>query len=1067
MNKKIVNVFLDLTKNKNSIVSIMRAFVLLLCIGSTNTYGNIFQEREITGMVSDQNNLPLPGATVNIKNTTIGTQTDFDGNYTIKASTGQVLVFNYIGMASIEMTVGSSNIINVSMQEDAEGLDEIVIVAYGRQTKKSIVGSVVVVGEEIIKKQQATNITTSIQGSVPGVNLISQGGQPGANPIIRIRGVGTLDPDNENGRSGPLIIVDGAPYNGNINVFSADQIESINVLKDASSTALYGSRAANGVVVITTKRGNINSAPKVTLRSTTGFANQAVKPHEIMNVDEQFKHSWEAIRNSRLYVEGEDAATAATYATNNLVEGFLTYNPYGGGTPEPVDINGNLVTSNKLWETDWRDLFQNNSAIRTDHSLSVSGGSKDTKYFLSANYLNQEGSVATSKFERITTRLNVDSNINKWLSAGLGITYSTSESNTPLQSGAFNSGATFWMWNASPVYPLYQRDADGQIMLDGLGNKIFDYGGRASQSVNGQRPFSPGQNAYAQLFNDIREENRDNITLNGNLKVNITPDLNFKTQLSHTHYVFDSFRYGNSEFGENASVDGFITQQRNVEITTNLTNSLNFKKSFNAHNINATLIQEAYKYKFKPLSATAQGFLPNVIALSAGTTPTGATGFTEKTHITSYMGRLAYNYDNKYYLEGSYRKDGTSRFASDVRWGDFYSVGGSWVVSDENFLADNSTLNYLKLKASYGELGNSDGLATFPYQTLFLSDYSEGDQPGVLLAFPNDPRITWEKTALLNTGIDFGLFNNTISGTVEYYNRKSIDLFYDVPTPASTGATSFTTNAGSLKNYGLEITLDTKIISKANFEWTTNFNITFENNEILELTQESFINGTKRWEVGKSMYEFYLREYAGVDAQTGEALWYKDILDTEGNPTGERETTNVFSDATRYDTGKESLPDFYGGFRNYVRVGDFDMSILFNYSYGGYLYDSQYAALMGSIETAGRAISVDLADRWQKPGDITDVPRLLASNNDYNSQSDRFLFKNNYVRLKALNLGYNFPSDLMSKFSLSSMRVFFQGDNLFTFQSHKGIDPEQNIAGSTNQRAFNQRIYSFGVNLEF
>ncbi|MEE9361676.1 MAG: TonB-dependent receptor [Cellulophaga sp.] len=1057
MNKKLFRNYSIPSKVK-TLASIAFLFLFLSVV---QLYGNTIQEREISGKITDTNGISLPGVSIAIRGTTKGVQSDFEGNYSIKASTGQQLIFTYIGMKAINIIIDSSSTINIKMEESSENLDEVVVVAYGKQSKKSIVGSVVVVGEEIIKKQNATTITTAIQGSVPGVTMIASGGQPGANPTIRIRGIGSIS-----GSASPLFIVDGAPYNGNINVFSADQIASITVLKDASSTALYGSRAANGVILITTKQGKRNTSPRVTIKSTVGLSNQAITPHKTLNTDQQFTASWEALRNTGLYVNGEDAATSANNATTGLLD-FLRYNPYGPTVTEPVDSNGNLVSSTKLWETDWRDVFFNDSAIRKEHSLSVSGGSENTTIFLSANYLNQEGSIKTSNFERITTRLNLNTNVNKWFSAGLGVSYSTSKQNTPIQSGTSTESATNWAWKISSIYPLYQRDENGAIMLDALGNRISDYGSRASQAINGQRPFSPNQNAYSQLFVNDSKNTRDDITLNGNFKIAFSDNLNFTTRLSHTNFLYDSFGYYSSEFGSAVGTKGSVTQTRDAYITTNLTNSLNYSKNFGNHNIAASLMQEAYKYKNKNLSATGIGFLPNSKTLTNSTTPEDVSGYDVETRIESYLGRLTYNYKNKYFLEGSYRRDGTTRFSSENRWGNFFSVGGSWVISDEPFLENSEILNYFKLKASYGELGNSDGIGNFPYITSFLAGYNEGDQTGVLLAFPNDPNITWEKTASFNAGLDFGLFNSALKGTVEYYNRESIDLFYNVPTPASTGATSFTTNAGSLRNYGLEISLDSKNVSNKNFEWTSSFNISFGKNEILELTQKQFISGTKRWEVGKSLYEFYIREYAGVDIDTGEALWYADILDTEGEPTGERETTNDFGDATRYDTGKSSLPKFYGGFTNYLRFGNFDMNILLNYSFGSYIYDTSYASLMHSYGSAGTAASIDLLDRWQQPGDITNVPRLLNSNNNYNSTSDRFLFKNDYVRLKAVNIGYNLPTTALSNYGITGLRLFLQGDNLATFQSHKGIDPEQSLSGTTNQRALNQRTYSFGVNLEF
>ena len=1036
--------------------------MLLVAFGMVFAGGgqSLAQVKTISGTVSDDSGALL-GVSIIIKGTSTGTETDFNGKYSIKAKTGDVLSFSYVGYITIERTVGVSNAINVILVEDDDVLDEVVVVAYGAQTKESIVGSVAVVSAEIIEKQQSVSILTAIQGSVPGVSIISSGGQPGDNPTIRIRGIGSI-----NASAAPLIILDGTPFNGNLNSISADQVKSINVLKDASSTALYGSRGANGVIVIVTKKGNLNSPLQFNFKSSIGFANQAVKPHELIGVDDLFRYSWEALKNKFQYIDELSASVSSTNATNGLITGW-GYNPYGPSVPKPVDVSGKLVTSNKLWETDWRDLLFNRQAIRTEHGLSGSGGGNRTSYFFSLDYLKQEGSITKSDFERITSRINVNSKVNKWIEVGVNTSFSTTKQSYPTQSGNSFQAATQWTTALSSVFPLYRRDGQGDIILDDNGNKIFDYGvGATGQTVNTNRGVFSNENAYGALFNYVIERNRDSFTGTAFVKFNITEDLDFKTTLGYEKYFFDGFEYVHNEFGFASNVGGRVSQDRNKVTTINFIKSLNYTKSFDNHNINGTIIHESYEGKFDFLSAQGVGFLPGVKVLSGSTTPEGVGGSTNLDRLESYLGRIAYNYDNKYFIEGSYRRDGSTRFSKEVRNGDFYSVGASWILSNERFLEGNETLSYLKLKGSYGELGNNDTPSFFPYLNSFDTGWNNLDQTGVLLTSNNDPNLTWEKTASLNIGVEFGFLDSRITGGIDYYNRESIDLIYSRPVPGSTGNTTFTTNVGAIKNYGLEISLITKNIITDNFQWTTNFNISLDKSEITELTQESFIRGSKRWKVGTSLYEFFIREYAGVDEENGKALWYKDVLDGDDEPTGEKKTTNNYSEATRYQTGKQSLPDFQGGLTNNFILGNFDINILLNYSFGGWIYDSTYASLMGGFERFGAAASPDIVGRWQKPGDETNIPRLLNSSNAYNAQSDRFLFKNNYVRLKALNFGYNLPPKYIKKYGINKVRLYFQGDNLLTYQSHKGIDPEQNLAGTTNSRSYNQRIYSFGLKLE-
>ncbi len=1014
------------------------------------------QEKTVSGVVSDGTG-PVPGANVIVKGTKNGVQTDFDGKYAIKAKVGDVLVVSFVGMQDMSAKVGASNTVNFKLQI-GRSLDEVVVVAYGKQKAKSIVGSVVTIGKEVLEKQQATSVLTALQGSVAGVNIIAAGGQPGDNPTIRIRGIGSINASSE-----PLIILDGAPFSGNLNSISSDQIQSMSVLKDASSTALYGSRGSNGVILITTKRGKLSSAAKVNFSTSIGFSGNAVPLHKLVDSDTYMKYSWEGLRNANQYVSAQTAATAGLNASNTLIAN-LGYNPYYSANP--VDASGNLVSTQKKWDTNWADLMLNNSALRKEHTLGLNGGSDNTSYSFNTSYLGQEGNVVTSNFERVTTRLSIDSKVNNWFNTGISAFYSTSSQNYPTQSGSSYQSAIQWIYTIPSIYPVYRRDAAGDLIVDGNGKNIFDYGAN-SGTINAVRPQLGNENAYGSLYNYKIRNRRDNFTANAYMQFTLAEDLTFKTNLAYDKYLYDSYSYAHNEVGYAASVAGRVSQNRDITTSTNVINTLNYKKSIGNHNFSADVIQEAYKFEIDALGAQGEGFLPGVNVLDGSTTPSDVSGSTTAERISSYLGRLSYNFKEKYFLEGSYRKDGSSRFNSNVRWGDFYSVGGSWIISQEKFLVNNKVINQLKLKASYGELGNNRLSSYFPYMQLFSTGWNELTNTGVVLGGAVDPNIFWEKTASGNIGLEFGLFNDRISGTVDYYNKESVDLIYAKPLPASTGNSSITTNVGSIKNYGWEFALNTKNIVTDNFIWNTGLNFSMDKNQITELTQKDFTNGNKKWEVGRSLYEFFIQDWAGVDPATGYGMWYKDVKDSSGKPTGERVTTKVYSEATRYYVGKSSLPDVVGGLTNYFKYKNIDMNILFNFSYGAYVYDSTYASLMEGFKSPGRAAHQDLQSRWQKAGDITNVPLLLTSNNDFNSQSTRFLFKNDYIRLKALNFGYNFTKEALENALISKLRLYLQADNLFTIQSHKGIDPEQDLGGSTNSRSYNQRVVSFGINLEF
>ena len=1018
------------------------------------------QEKNIKGVVTDDSG-PIPGVNVVVKGTKVSTQTDFNGVYSIQAKPGDVLQFSFMGMNDTSVTVGASNSVNAKLTSASQSLDEVVVVAYGKQKTKAIVGSVATVGKDILEKQQATNVLSAIQGSVAGVNIISAGGQPGDAPAIRIRGIGSIGGSSAE----PLIILDGAPFSGNINSISSDQIESMSVLKDASSTALYGSRGANGVILITTKRGKFNTPTSVHINSVVGVGSNAVKLHKLLSSDRFMELSWEAIRNVNQYNNGQTPAVAGQNASNSLVPA-LGYNPYKAAVP--VDANGKLVTTDKYWNTNWEDALLNNSAIRKENSIAINGGGENTAFSFSANNLNQEGALVNSNFKRTSVRISVDTKINESLNAGLSASYGTSTQNYPTQSGNSFQSPIQWIYNVASIYPIYRHDAQGNEIFSDLGEKLYDYG-TSTGSLNASRPVMANENALGALYNYKIKNDRDDVTINGYVGYKITKDLSFKTTIGYQRYLFDKYEYSSSQYGNAANVGGRVSQTRDITTSINITNVLNYKKQFGNHTIGIDAIHEAYKFKLDEMSSRGEGFLAGIEVNDGATVPAGVGGSFTEERLTSYLGRASYNYANKYFVEGSFRTDGSSRFGPGNRWGNFFSVGGAWSIKDESVLVDSKVVSTLKLKGSYGELGNNravnaDGSNNyFPYLQLYEVGYSELTNIGVSLGRVVDKNLTWEKTASTNVGIELGLFNDRFKMGADLYQKKSIDLIYSIPIAGSLGNTIYTTNTGSVKNYGLEMYFSSGNVRTANFTWNTDLNFSLDRSEITSLSQESFINGSKRWEVGRSIYDFWMQEWAGVDPATGKGQWYVDGLDANGN----RNVTTNYSAASRNYTGKSSLPDVVGGLTNYFKYKNFDMNILFNFSYGAYVYDSSYASLMTGLKEAGRSGSADLENRWQQPGDITDTPRLFQGTQDYASQSTRFLFKNNYIRLKALNIGYNFPKDVMNSIGVNNIRIYLQGDNLLTFQSHKGIDPEQNFAGTTDSRSYNQRLASLGFSIDF
>ncbi|WP_299557140.1 TonB-dependent receptor [Seonamhaeicola sp.] len=1048
----------------SGILTLILAFVVQLSFA---------QEKTISGTIIDDSGLPLPGTTVLVKGTSSGTSSDFDGKYSIRANQGDILVFSFVGYTTNEVRVGSSNIINVTMSEDATSLEEVVVVAYGTQTREAIVGAVDVIKAEIIETQQVTSPLRALQGNVAGINLITQGGQPGNNPEIRIRGFGSF-----NGSNDPLIIVDGAQFNGNLNTISQDQIESISVLKDAGAASLYGSRGANGVILVTTKRGQKGSAAEITIRTQYGFSNPAVGIHDLVDSEDYLKLYWQGLRNDNLYDLGQSPADAAANASAAVIP-TMGYNPYNVATP--IDANGNLVGgANLIWDTDWEEAVLRRDVPRINHNLSVSGGGEKSNYFFSFDYLNEEGPVIRSDFERIAARGAVDSQVTDWLKTGVTLGYSRSFSNNPDQTSGSTTQAISWIYNYASVFPIYVRDANGNIILDSNGQRIYDLGngnGRPlGQPINNIRPGINGENILASILLGEEKRIRTNFLGSAYAEINFLDNFTFRSTVNYENYVFDSHSFDDDEIGAASAVGGRVSKDRDVTTTLNAIQALNWSNTYGRHSISADVIYESNTNTTDTFGASSTGFLPGQQELGNGTIAETFGGFRLQRRITGLLGRLSYNFDKKYFVEGSLRRDETSQFNEQYRAGNFYSLGASWVISNENFMENVGWVNSLKLRGSTGELGNI-GIpgGFFPTSLLFgganfggvnISPV-EGNQsflpPNLLI----DPALQWETARTTNFGLDFGLFDGVLSGTVEYFERESVDLIQDITTVPSIGVPTLRANAGSIKNSGWEVTLSSNIINSEDVTWNVGGNFSILKNEIVEVSPftDRQVQGSKLWVPGNSIFEFYIREWAGVDPANGDALWYMDILDNDGEVIG-RDVTNQYDEATRYETGKESLPDFQGGFNTFFRYKQFDLSALFNFSVGSYLLDTDYTGLVSNLASVGNSAHPDNFKSWANPGDITDFPRLTLRNNNFNDRSTRWLFKNDYLRLKALTIGYNLPQEALDRIGMKQVRIYLQGDNLITWQSHKGIDPEQAFNGLTSNRSPLQRTLTFGALLK-
>lgn len=1042
---------------------------LFLCMLSSRLINA--QDIVVSGSVTNQEDgQPMPGVSIVVKGTNSGTTTNPDGTFRLTVAPTSMLVFSFVGFTTKEVALqGRSSLGAVSLLPDARSLQEVVVVAYGQQTRRALTGAVSAVNAEQIRSQQVVSATQALQGTAPGVLVVNTSGQPGDNPAIRIRGVGSI-----NASANPLIVVDGVPFQGNINSLNPGDIDGMSVLKDASAAALYGSRAANGVILITTKAGK-KGTPEINVYSNYGVSSRAVKEYPFVNSQEMYELGWEALRNV-----AEDAAIPgpAQWATDNLVSEFH-YNPYG--IDKPVGTDGKLVSGTPLlWNTDWERELTNQRAARREVGLSISGGSDKTRYYLSSSFLDQQGYLITSKFNRINTRLNLTSDLRDWLQVGLRSQVVFSDQNAPDQNGTGYTNVVQYIRSMSSIYPVYQRDEKGQPMLDAAGQPIWDFGRPVpGRFVNVNRNTLQPSNLLASTYLDDISNRRYTTSLNAFAEVKPFPGFRIRSTFGIDRYQLINFQYENPKYGNGESVGGRALRRNDLTTSWTWNNMLAYTRTFNDHTIDLMGSLEAYNFSYETMSAQKSGFpFGGLKEFNSGAKLEDISGYTASERILSYLGRVVYSFRDKYFLEGTVRRDGSSRFSPDNnrRWGFFPSIGASWVLSEEAFIRSITPISFLKLRASFGSLGNNGLLAAggvsnyFPYLSLFSTGYNDLTNSGVYFTNLANPSISWEKQASFNVGLDYGFLKDRLRGSVEYYVKNTYDLLFDRPLTPSSGIPAVSENIGNLRNSGIEFSINTVNVRGKNLTWETGFNITTVKNQITELPQGKIKDGAFQREVGHSIFDFHLRKFAGVDPQDGAMMWYQDKLDAAGAPTGERITTKIYGNATDYYAGS-AIPRWLGGLSSKLTVKGFDVSVLFNFSGGNKILDDDYTALMhGFTAGLGSQMHRDILNRWQKPGDVTNVPRLDPNNTDIVQRSTLYLVKGDYVRLRNITLGYNLK--LPVKF-IRAARVYIQADNYWTlFGGKKGLDPETANAlgvpnGTTNNNSSIFKTMTGGLSLTF
>lgn len=1073
------------------------------------------QERTISGTVSDESG-PLPGVSVLKKGTTSGTETDFDGNYSIKAKTGDVLVFSFVGMKTAERVVGSSNNISVTLETD-NLLEEVIVVGYGTATKQSYAGTAATVATENLEAKSFSNVSQALTGEIAGVTVINTSGQPGTIGTVRVRGYGS-----PNGNRAPLYVIDGIPFAGTFDLNSVNpaDIKSTTVLKDATATAIYGSRGANGVILITTKSGTSSERSYIEADVKSGVNVQIIPRYNVIqNPEEYVGLVWEGLYNRGVVTGNADPvgfANSTLLGANGIGEGYNMWNVATGA--DLIDPTTRSVRSGvqRLFDPERYADFAFGEGIRTEANLRMGGGSAKSKYFVSMGYLDDSGYSLNSDFKRYTTRLNLTSDVKDWLKLQTNIGYALSQSTNNGQTNGSENVFEF-ADKMAPIYPVFAR-------FPGTGDKIpdpiyggfqYDYGSPTA-AANGFTRARPNANLLNPIGSAILDFNgSETHSINGNISADfkLSDELSFETKFGGQYSYQEFISAGNHVYGTANATNGTLALTDTTRWSQTFLQLLRYKTSFGDHSIEALAAHETFERRFEQTGINKQNVvvpgLYNASNYLESQSP--AFGTQNGSAIESYFGQVNYNFANKYYITGSLRTDGSSRFVKD-KWGTFGSVGAAWVVSEEDFMQDNF-ISYLKAKASWGVTGDQDGASTAAGFDIFNANFVGG---GLALDLnrPGNNDLTWETSRQWQAGLEMSL-GNYVDANFDYYRKTTDNLFFNQRVGPSDGIASILVNDGEVLNAGFEFDITGHLVNTENFKLDLAVNGEMLQNEMLVMPLDPSTNqqkvidsgsspdGAYAFAVGRSIFDFYMQEWAGVDPADGAPMWYQYYDDKNGNnvldageedfstlPNGDASTTSslfeyrnaggdvnikkqvtkTYADATQVFINKSFIPDVRGAFRLSGKLGAFDFATQFTYSLGGYAYDGQYAELMSDrFGAAGNNFHTDIRNRWQQPGDITDVP-LLSDNAVVNatSLSSRFVTSTDFIALNNARIGYTVPSNFMENSGIDGINIWVSGDNLFINTAREGFNPAIREAGNSGRRIYAPATtITMGVRVKF
>ena len=1036
------------------------------------TVSALAQKLNVRGTVIDENKEAVIGASVLIKGSNIGTKTDIYGQFLLDGvKSGSELVISYVGMKT--KTVQARSSLSIVLENDDQILDEVMVVAFGEQKKSSFTGSAGVVDSKKLEQRQVTNVMEALQGNVAGLQAYSHSGAPDAAPEFRIRGISSI-----NAGKAPLIVLDGAPYDGDWNSINPSDVASVTVLKDAASNALYGARGANGVIIVTTKKGE-KARTSITLDVKLGTSSRASKRYETIDDPAQYiETNYKALYNNYIN-QGQTIASAHANANKTLTEssqnGGLGYVPYAvpagqylvgdNGKLNPSATLGNRVYNDgqvyTIMPDDWIDEAYRN-ATRQEYNLSINGGGDNGTFFASLGYLNADGIAVGSDYERYTSRLKATYQATKWLNVGGNVSFARSTTNNGADvsdtedSGANNIYSQIIMMG--PIYPVYLRDGEGNILRNENGI-VGDFGDGQVMGSDMVRPYLTQVNGIAEASMNTNKWVITNFSLNGfadfdiwdGLKATVNANIySYQEKYTSTQQPF----YG---FGHMSYPSGYVYKYNSSIFTQNYQQLLKYNKRFSKHNVSLLAGHESYKSNTDYLYADRKNMFSywGNQELNGATTYLSNGGYKVDYNTEGWIFRGLYDFDGKYFGQVSYRRDASSRFHPDHRWGNFYSFGGAWIITKEEWMKDVKWLNELKLKASFGQNGN-DNIGDFLYTDLYNINKGDGNDITLTLSSIGNENITWETITNINLGVEFQMFNNRLRGSVEYFYRKTTDMLSWVTVPLELGYSGSYYNVGDMSNKGIEMELSGEPIVTKNFRWTVGANLTAYKNEVLKLNDSNKFNtldghpgytsGSYFYGEGLPMYTWRLRKYAGVN-ENGESMWYKHADD--GSLTTTTDPTSITLDKDFFDCGT-ALPDFYGGFNTGISAYGIDLNVSFAYSVGGKVMDWTYMQLMQNPQSGltGMAMHQDLLNAWSADNTTSNVPRLCYNDQYANYTSDRFLTDGSWLALQNITLGYNLPKKWMNSLGINGIHIAVSGENLTYWSKRKGLDPRLNASGS-------------------